>query len=80
MFSSEFFEISKNTFFLQNTSRQLHLCFQEKQAKHIRKVGSETRDFWWDLRLVIHLVGETRDLTRRALKVETETRDTGPNS
>ena len=27
----------------------------------MRKVGPETRDFWWDSRSGTHLVGETRD-------------------
>ena len=36
-------------------------AFNFKVIRHIRKVGPETRDFWWVLRLETHLRGGTRD-------------------
>ena len=36
-------------------------AFNFKVIRHIRKVGPETRDFWWVLRPETHLRGGTRD-------------------
>ena len=59
-----------------------------RNKRHIRKVRTETREFWWQPRLETHLLGGTRDPNGgthllgetkeprpRALKLGPETRD-----
>ena len=42
---------------------------------HVRKVGPNTRDCWWDLRPGTHLIGGARDPRSGTLKVWPKTRE-----
>ena len=49
-------------------------------SRHIRKVGPETRDIWWDPRPEAHLIGGAQGPESVTLKVGPETRDPRPGT